>query len=86
MGKKKNDHPLPRMATAGGRWPFDLVDITVRSPAFPSEDNSDDVDEQVRQLDAIIARCLPLSPTQRDAAAIPVAHPALSAAWAHQLR
>lgn len=79
--KKKNDHRSPR-GRNGGRTVaagFNLVDITVTLAAFPSEDNPDDIDEQVRQLDAIIARCASRSPSQQDAAAIPVAHPALSA-------
>jgi len=79
--KKKNDHRSPR-GRNGGRsvaTGFDLVEITVTLSAFPSEDHPDDVDEQVRQLDAIIARVASRSPTQQDAEAIPVAHPALSA-------
>lgn len=79
--KKKNDHRSPR-GRNGGRTVatgFDLVEITVTLSAFPSEDHPEDEDEQVRQLDAIIARVANRSPTQQDASAIPIAHPALSA-------
>jgi hypothetical protein len=79
--KKKNDHRSAR-GRNGGRTVatgFDLVEITVTLAAFPSEDHPEDIDEQVRQLDAIIARVASRSPTQQDAEAIPVAHPALSA-------
>lgn len=79
--KKKNDHRSPR-GRNGGRTVatgFDLVDITVTLSAFPSEDHPDDEDEQVRQMDAIIARLADRSPTRQDVSAIPIAHPALSA-------
>lgn len=79
--KKKNDHRSPR-GRNGGRTVatgFDLVEITVTLAAFPSEDHPDDADEQVRQLDAIIGRVANRAPSQQDAEAIPIAHPALGA-------
>lgn len=79
--KKKNDHRSPR-GRNGGRTVatgFDLVEITITLAAFPSEDHPDDQDEQVRQLDAIIARVANRSPSQQDAEAIAIAHPALGA-------
>jgi hypothetical protein len=79
--KKKNDHRSPR-GRNGGRTVatgFDLVEITITLSAFPSEDHPDDPDEQVRQLDAIIARVASRAPSQQDAEAIAIAHPALGA-------
>lgn len=79
--KKKNDHRSPR-GRNGGRTVatgFDLAEITVTLSAFPSEDHPDDEDEQVRQLDAIIARVATRAPSRQDVSAIPIAHPALSA-------
>lgn len=79
--KKKNDHRSPR-GRNGGRTVatgFDLVEITITLAAFPSEDHPDDEDEQVRQLDAIIARVASRAPSTQDAEAVAIAHPALGA-------